>query len=70
MPIVLPITMYNLGISGGISGFVLALPSVCIALVCPFFNKYVMKIGLEKSILYASIGYVISLMAMGWGVTA
>ena len=70
MPIVLPITMYNLGISGGISGFVLALPNLCIALICPFFNKYVLKFGLEKSIFYSSIGYVVSLMAMGWAVTA
>lgn len=70
IPMLLPTIMSEHGVNGATAGTILALPWIIAAFLLPYVNTFIKKIGLEKSIFYGNVGFVVSMLAIGWGVTA
>lgn len=68
-PMVAPVRMQELELSGELSGIIMALPFLLLIPLIPFMDTIILWIGLEYAILGGACGYMFGMLAEGIAVS-
>jgi hypothetical protein len=67
LPMVAPMQMQSLELSGVMQGIILLTPILFTVVVLPAISRLIPVIGLENSIVYSNIVFALSLVLVGFG---